>query len=474
MRWRRALLQNGIKGNISNYRSVASTLIKTQYSSVQKLDQAFLSNRIPASNAESQSLGMFSNISSADLQLANKSFETLIAPRDHPQEDVALESNLLMSNYTETTQDVEGVNWHRDELVYTYDLSHLRYLYLQWTTLLPQVAPYYAVKCNPDPEILRTLGECGANFDCASPAEIRAILDLGFSPKRIIYANPCKKESDIRFMWESGVTKTTFDSICELDKIYQNAPESECILRIYANDPTAQCVLSNKFGAFPEEWDNLLAHAASLKLRVMGISFHVGSGASNPDVYRHALEQSRQLYDLARTYGFQLEIIDVGGGFRNETVSSMAESIQYGIEKYFYADTPIDSMPVTFIAEPGRYFAETIGTLYTKIIGVRERRNMIDLFITDSLYGSFNSILYDHIQPSPESLNPLPANIEHLPTTIFGPTCDGFDKILDSVMLPRFNYGDWLVWRNMGAYTIAGACDFNGINFLNPKRCYLD
>jgi ornithine decarboxylase len=474
MRWRKALLQNGLKGNISNYRSVASTFIKTQYPSVQNLDQSFLSTRIPTSSADTQPLDMFSHIGSADRQLAHNSFETSISPREHVQEDLVLESNLLRTKYATGTLAVEGVNWHRDELVYTYDLSHLRYLYLQWATLLPQVMPYYAVKCNPDPEILRTLGDCGANFDCASPAEIRSILDLGISPKRIIYANPCKKESDIRFMWESGVTKTTFDSICELDKIARNAPEVECIIRLYANDPTAQCVLSNKFGAFPEEWEGLLAHAASLKLRVTGISFHVGSGACNPDVYRHALEQSRQLYDLARTYGFNLEIIDIGGGFRNQTLPRMAESIQFAIEKYFYADTPMDSLPVTFIAEPGRYFAETIGTLYTKVIGVRERRNSIDLFITDSLYGSFNSILYDHVQPTPESLNPVPIDVQHLPTTIFGPTCDGFDKILDSVMLPRFNYGDWLVWRNMGAYTIAGACDFNGINFLSPKRCYLN
>jgi len=47
-------------------------------------------------------------------------------------------------------------------------------------------------------------------------------------------------------------------------------------------------------------------------------------------------------------------------------------------------------------------------------------------------------------------------------TTLWGPTCDSFDKIDDSAVLPDMKQGDWLVYENMGAYTIAGSCKFNG------------
>ena len=44
------------------------------------------------------------------------------------------------------------------------------------------------------------------------------------------------------------------------------------------------------------------------------------------------------------------------------------------------------------------------------------------------------------------------------PTTLWGPTCDSFDKISDSVRMPELKVGDWIVYENMGAYTVAGAC----------------
>ena len=56
-----------------------------------------------------------------------------------------------------------------------------------------------AVKCNYDPVLLRTLAALGAGFDCCSEQEINTILNLGVDPSRIIYANPCKQNSHIRY-----------------------------------------------------------------------------------------------------------------------------------------------------------------------------------------------------------------------------------------------------------------------------------
>ena len=40
--------------------------------------------------------------------------------------------------------------------------------YDKWTSALPGVQPFYAVKCNPDKAIIKTLAALGAGFDCAS------------------------------------------------------------------------------------------------------------------------------------------------------------------------------------------------------------------------------------------------------------------------------------------------------------------
>lgn len=47
-------------------------------------------------------------------------------------------------------------------------------------------------------------------------------------------------------------------------------------------------------------------------------------------------------------------------------------------------------------------------------------------------------------------------------SSLWGPTADSYDLIVKEVMLPELDIGDWLVWKNMGAYSIAVATTFNG------------
>ena len=53
--------------------------------------------------------------------------------------------------------------------------------------------------------------------------------------------------------------------------------------------------------------------------------------------------------------------------------------------------------------------------------------------------------------------------------SIWGPTCDGLDCIVNECMLPELDIGEWIIFRDMGAYTMAAASCFNGM----PKpKCY--
>ena len=99
-----------------------------------------------------------------------------------------------------------------------------------------------------------------------------------------------------------------------------------------------------------------------------------------------------------------------------------------------------------------------------------------DYFIPDGLYGSMNSLLYDH---AVLSAHPLATSlqdaemIKQYNSTVFGPTCDGLDVVLSDYKLPKLGYGDWLVFPNMGAYTIAGASDFNGMGLSDSNVKYV-
>lgn len=60
------------------------------------------------------------------------------------------------------------------------------------------------------------------------------------------------------------------------------------------------------------------------------------------------------------------------------------------------------------------------------------------------------------------------------PTTLWGPTCDSIDKINDGLAMPEMAVGDWLVFENMGAYTVAGSCKFNGFPIATKVYVELD
>jgi len=53
--------------------------------------------------------------------------------------------------------------------------------------------------------------------------------------------------------------------------------------------------------------------------------------------------------------------------------------------------------------------------------------------------------------------------------SLWGPTCDGLDCLTRDSRLPELNTGDWLLFEDMGAYTMSAASNFNGM----PKpKCY--
>ena len=81
-------------------------------------------------------------------------------------------------------------------------------------------------------------------------------------------------------------------------------------------------------------------------------------------------------------------------------------------------------------------------------------------YINDGVYGSFNCLLYDHAGVDIETLDDYHKSSLY-PSSVWGPTCDGLDCVLETVELPDLEIGDWVFFSNMGAYTSAA-----GLNFI--------
>jgi len=208
--------------------------------------------------------------------------------------------------------------------------------------------------------------------------------------------------------------------------------------------------------------------AKTLGLNVVGVSFHVGSGCMSEDSFVAAIHSARRVFNEAEDIGFNFRLLDLGGGWPGTNdgriaFPTIANAIRPVIDQLFPAEVEI-------IAEPGRFF---VAESHSMAVNVFAKRTVVDqstgethflYYVNDGVYQSFNCILFDHYTPTPLVLFPSTSdNAASLhKSTIFGPTCDSMDCIGKDIDLPELHVGDWLYFKNMGAYTVAAASPFNG------------
>ncbi|CAO1619763.1 unnamed protein product [Jaminaea pallidilutea] len=436
--------------------------------------------------------------------------------------------------------DVDECDANGENAFFVADLSEVYRQHIRWLRALPRIIPFYAVKCNPDPHVLRLLAAMGTGFDCASNGEINAVLEMGISPSRIIYANPCKAASFVRNAAANGVSLTTFDNIDELHKMKRFHPNCKLVVRILTDDSKSACQLGLKFGAPLDVVPKLLAKARELELDVVGVSFHVGSGCYDPNSFADAVARARRAFDYGRDAGYTFDLLDVGGGYDHVNFETIADVLRPALDEHFPdADfapggTRVEGKThgLRIIAEPGRYYVQKAYTLACNIIAKRDGRSddereeteqgepdcrsgtkdddddkpQIMYYQNDGVYGAFNNTMFDHQsveakvltlqrkfvyenssgRPSqlhtPSMLPPAlhattttttsSSSADSLtrhrstvrPCSIWGPTCDSIDLVVKLARLPEdLEVGDWLVYEDMGAYTICASSCFNGL-----------
>ncbi|KAI9788976.1 MAG: hypothetical protein M1816_006434 [Peltula sp. TS41687] len=421
---------------------------------------------------------------------------------------------LFASTFKEYIEEVEQVSPHGESAeaaFFVADMGNVYRQHLRWEKYLGRVVPHYgeyfkpktirelfvnistsyvaAVKSNPDPNVLRLLADLGTGFDCCSKREMDQVLALGVDPSRIIYALPCKAKSHLRYAASKGITQMTFDGVEELHKTKEICPHAKLFLRIWTDDRSVYR-LSAKFGAPPDKTDELLVTARKLGLDVVGVSFHIGSQPSDVNDYTRALEDSRAVFDKAEAIGFNLQVLDIGGGFTDSAFEKAAKVIRKSLDKYFPSH-------IRVIAEPGRYYVSSAFSLACSVIGRRESPMAASgsksymLFLNDGIYGNLEEARLG-LCPTPGLLKiggrflygqqkrheteAETADTEELTEySLWGPTCDGLDFILPS-WIPRtkemVGVGDWIYFPDMGAYSDVFATEFNGYN-MHHKKVYV-
>jgi ornithine decarboxylase len=325
--------------------------------------------------------------------------------------------------------------------------------------LLPRVEPFYAMKANPDPGVLKMLAAAGLGFDVASVPEIEWALAAGASPERLVFANTMKRNESIEFACRRKVNLMTFDSEYELTKIAEHARGARVMVRVKVPNVGSVVELSLKFGADPADAVPLLLKAQRLGLKPTGICFHVGSQCTHGSNYLEAFELCKIIVNDALLKKLPLEMIDIGGGFPirhfdtdEDWFAHMAPALHMELDRLFDKNLRV-------IAEPGRSLVGPSGFLLTSVVGKSIRNNKHWYFLDDGVYGALSGTIFDHCKYQFRVLKRGPTQL----TTLAGPTCDSLDIISSDEELPELNVGDYVYAQNIGAYSIAHATNFNGI-----------
>ena len=323
----------------------------------------------------------------------------------------------------------------------------------------------YAVKCNPEPRVLRAVWAGGVrHFDCASLPEVVLIRKV-LPQAEVHFMHPVKARHAIRAAFhEYGVSDFAFDSFDELEKIVQETvpvglvgepPVLGLFVRLAVTQGGAYD-LSGKFGASAEEAAALLRlarpHAAWL-----GMAFHVGSQCLDPVAYARALDLAAEAVALA---GVPVDIVDLGGGFP----VSYPDVVPPPLPAYVAAITDAASRfddTIRLWAEPGRALVAGGGSVVAQV----DLRRGDALYVNDGVYGSLSDagrpgFRFPARRIRADGVGEDDAPL--LPFTLYGPTCDSVDVMKGPFLLPAdIDEGDWIELGQLGAY---GACLRTGFN----------
>ncbi len=365
-----------------------------------------------------------------------------------------------------TSRQLQAIARKHGTPVIAIDHDILRRNYARFKQHLPKVQAYYAVKANPEPEIVRTFYRAGGSFDVASLPEFMLVHEnirrlpakkrQDFIWDKIVYANPIKPKETLREL-DQYKPLVTFDNRAELAKIRQYAPHAGLALRLRVPNTGSMVELSSKFGCDPGEAVDLIEEAFRIGLVVEAVSFHVGSQCINFENYVQALNMAAAVMREAASRGREIKILDIGGGFpvrydrHVRPFSALARRINVEIGQLFPSDIQI-------LAEPGRFLVATAATAVSRVIGKAVRDGKTCYYIDDSVYSTFSGILFDHVQYRIKAFKKGPTEI----CAVFGQTCDGLDVISQAEELPDLEIEDLVYSENIGAYTSASATCFNG------------
>ncbi|NWW46428.1 AZIN2 inhibitor, partial [Pedionomus torquatus] len=388
------------------------------------------------------------------------------------------ESNFMMVEEGFTTRDllenllVELCQESDQQGFFVADLGDIVKKHLHFLKSLPRVKPYFPVKCNGSEGVMRLLAELGTGFACTNKAEIARVQSIGVPAEKIFYSSPCKQVAHIKYAASHGVRLMTFDNEVELSKVARSHPRARMLLGI-AVDSSPSAHPSMMFGTTLKSCRHLLETAKEQAVEVVGISFHLGSRGLEPQTFTQSVAAAQLAFEMGKELGYQMHLLDIGGGFpgtedTRARFEEMAAVINSALDLYFP-----DSCGVEIVARPGRYYVTSAFTFAASVTAMAEvpteqpgsdgrwDGGTVPPMSPSLPEPSSCSFPPEEEPGSKRSLVPCPEP-PSLSASLRGPLGHPEDHISDGLELPQLQVGDWLIFEDMGAYTITTSSPLGG------------
>ncbi|MEE3715188.1 alanine racemase [Tumidithrix elongata RA019] len=332
-----------------------------------------------------------------------------------------------------------------------------------FTTRYPDVTFGWSYKTNYLKAICAILHQEGAIAELVSKMEYDKAKALGIPGKQIILNGPHKPFDLLEAAVRDGVTINIdhLDEIEDLEAIATLLGQTISVgIRLNLDAGIQPCW--SRFGFNLESGQAMEAiHriARGGKLKINGLHSHIGTYIMEPSAYSRQVEKMVKFgYNIEALYGWQMEYIDIGGGFpsrsRLKGTYHAADVLLPSIEEY--ADAICDSLwkhlrsghTPKLIIESGRAVVDEAGSLITSVCGTKRLPDSTRAYVMDagvnllftSFWYRFDIALDRHVPGTAE------------PSVVYGPMCMNIDVIAESISLPPLSRGDRMVISTVGAY----------------------
>ncbi|XP_038159172.1 antizyme inhibitor 1-like [Cyprinodon tularosa] len=341
------------------------------------------------------------------------------------------------------------------------DLGALMRQHTCWQSVVPQLQPYYPVKCNSSPAVIEVLASFGLGFVCASKAEVSLVLEHGVSPENIILSSAFKQLGHIKYAAKNGIQHLVCENEAELSKIARLHPDAKLLLQLTTEAHAAET--SMPFGFSLKSCRHLLEAAKELGVQVVGAAFHIPSTCQDAQqAYSRALSDARCVFDMGLDLGFNMSILDIGGGFTGSEfqLKQVESAVRPLLDAYFPQRSGVQ-----VLAQPGYFYVASAFTLAVGVIGKEMVANHWDnlsqgdknedteflYYMNEGVYGSFSHKLLGSVITTPSvHKHALCADEAVYPSSLWGPSLDQLDQVVERCLLPELMVGDWLLFSNMG------------------------